>query len=215
MAAALLAVGVVGGCASTEDEEVRKLRARSTYEQGLGNLAESRVALGMAGLKEAVQLDPRNATYRNALGVVYLDMRRPAEAQAEFQKATELEPGFAEAHHNLGLAFAEQKRYEQAIAAYRRALSLPMYATPEIAYYNLGNAYLGLNQPRDAEDAFRAAVQINPKLTGAYYQLGMILTQGGRRDEAKAAFRAARDLEPASPFGRAAGEALKTLGEGG
>jgi superkiller protein 3 len=90
-----------------------------------------------------------------------------------------------------------------------------MYRTPDVAYYNLGNAYLALKKPREAEEAYRAAIQLNPKLAGAYYQLGLMLTQEGRRDEARTAFRAARDLDPGSPFGRAAGEALRTLGEGG
>ncbi len=37
----------------------------------------------------------------------------------------------------------------------------------------------------------------------------------GRKEEAKAAFRKAKDLDPASEAGRAATEALKMMGEGG
>ena len=48
--------------------------------------------------------------------------------------------------HNLGLSFAEQGRYEEAIAAYRKALSMPIYPTPEVGYYNLGRAYAQINK---------------------------------------------------------------------
>src|SRR3989337_4351119 len=70
LAAALV---LLNGCTSTKDEEVRKLQARATYEQAVRNLTENRLALGMAALKEALQLDPENAQYHNTLGLVLLN----------------------------------------------------------------------------------------------------------------------------------------------
>jgi type IV pilus assembly protein PilF len=214
LAGLLLAVGLVG-CASTADDEVRKIRARALYEQGLRSLSDKQVSLGLISLKEAVQLDPDNPSYRNALGVLYLDLRKPAEAETEFRKAIQLDPSYAEVEHNLGLAFAEQGRYEPAIAAYRKALSLPLYSTPEVAYYNMGVAYTRLGQSREAEESLRTAIQLEPKLGAAYYQLGVLFSGSGRRDDARAAFKRAREIDPTSAFGQAASEALKTLGEGG
>jgi tetratricopeptide (TPR) repeat protein len=213
-AAGLLAVGVLlaSGCTSARDLEVRRLQARSAYEQGLSNLEEKRLALGLASLKEAVRLEPGHAIYRNALGVVLLDMGKPKEAEAEFRRAIRIDSSYAEAHHNLGLSLAEQGRLVDAVSSYRRALSLPVYPTPEVGYYNLGNAYLRLNRPGEAEEAFRTAIQLSPRLIAAYYGLGIVLAGGGRREEARAAFATARDLDPTSPFGQAAGEALKALG---
>jgi len=213
--ALFLGVLLLSSCASSQDEQVRRLRARSLYEQGLRSLADRQLSVGLSSLKEAVQLDPGNPIFHNALGVLLLDLRKPAEAEAEFQKAVGLDPNYAEAHHNLGLSFAEQGRYEQAIAAYRKALSLPVYPTPEVGYYNLGRAYAQVNKLQEAEEALRTAIQLEPKLAAAHYQLGVVLTSTGRREEAMGAFRRARDLDPASPFGQAAVEALKTLGEGG
>jgi Tfp pilus assembly protein PilF len=215
LAGLLAGLVLLAGCASTADEEVRKLRARALYEQGLRNLSDKQVSLGLSSLREAVQLDPEAPAYHNALGVLLLDLRKPAEAEAEFRKATGLDPNYAEAEHNLGLAFAEQGRYDEAIPAYRKALSMPVYSTPEIAYYNLGRAYAQVGKPKEAEEALRTAIQLEPKLGAAYYQLGLVLTGAGRRDEAKAAFQKARDVDPSSPFAPAAAEALKTLGDGG
>lgn len=206
---------VLASCASSQEEEVRHLRARSLYEQGLQGLADRQPARGLSALKEAVQLDPGNPIFHNALGVLLLDLRKAPEAQTEFEKAVALDPSYGEAHHNLGLAFAEQGRYEQAIAEYRKALSLPIYPTPEVGYYNLGRAYAQISKFQEAEEALRTAIQLQPKLPASYYQLGVVLTRTDRQEEAKAAFRRARDLDPASPFGQAAVEALKTLGEGG
>src|SRR5262245_43521415 len=203
-------------CVTSQDEEVQRLRARATYEQGLSHLNEKRVALGLASFQEAVRLDPTSAVYRNSLGVVLLHyLGRPAEALAEFQKAIELDPSYAEAYTNLGVTLAQQGKWEDAVAAYRKAISLPIYPTPEVAYANLGWAYLNLEKPREAEESYRTAIQLQPKFAQAYYFLGVVLDRQGRREEAKAAFRSARDLDPDSPFGRKAEDLLKGMGEGG
>ncbi len=213
---ALAGTLLAAGCTSSKDQEVQRLRARATYEQGLSHLNEQRISLGLTSIQEAVHLDPESALYRNTLGVVFLHyLARPAEAQAEFQKALEINPSYAEAQANLGIALAQQGRWQDAVLAYRKALSLPIYPTPELAYANLGWAYLSLNRLKEAEEAYRAAIQLQPKFTQAYYFLGVVLEQEGLRTEAKAAFRSARDLDPDSAFGRKAGELLRKLGEGG
>jgi Tfp pilus assembly protein PilF len=213
-AAAVAAVAAIG-CASAEKErEVQRLQAQASYEQGIKHLQDKRISLGLVSLQQAIALDPGNTTYHNALGVVYLDMRRPVEAQAAFQKAAELNPSNAEAHHNVGLALAEQGKFDLAIAGYRKALAIPTYTTPEIAYNNMGNAYFGQQKYREAEEAYRAALQLNAKLPSALYGLGMALSRQGRPEDAKTVLRSARDLDTSSPFAQAAAEALKALGDG-
>ena len=179
------------------------------------NLTENRLALGMAALKEAIQLDPDNAQYHNTLGLVYLNLGRPTEGQAEFQTAVDLDKSSPDMEHNLGISLAQQESSAEAIASYKKALSFPTYTTPEVAYYNMGEAYIRLGKPQEAQESFRAAIQLEPTMVAAHYGLGLALSQGGRRDDAKASFRQARDLDPASPFAELAKNALKQLGDGG
>jgi Tfp pilus assembly protein PilF len=211
----IAALLLLSGCAAKRDEEVRKLQARATYEQAVRNLSENRLALGMAALKEALQLDPDNAQYHNTLGLVLLNLDRPVDAQAEFQTAVDLDKTSPDLQHNVGVALAQQKRFDDAIAAYKKALTFPTYTTPEVAYYNMGEAYIRQGKPQEAQESFRAALQLEPTMVAAHYGLGLALSQGGRKDEARAAFRQARDLDPASPFSELAKNALKQLGDGG
>jgi len=218
LVALLLATFVLApgaGCTSTQDEDVRKLQAKNTYENAVRNLSDNRLALGMASLKEAIQLDPDNAQFHNTLGLVYLNLGRPIDGQAEIQAALDLDKNNPDYHHNLGIALAQQSRFEDAIAAYKKALSFPTYTTPEVAYYNMGEAYIRLQKPQEAEESFRAAIQLEPVMIAAHYGLGLALSQAGRRDDAKAAFRKARDIDPASPFSELSKNALKQLGDGG
>src|SRR5262245_59541640 len=62
---ALLTVVGLAGCRSSKEQQVQRLQARATYEQGLSHLKEGRVSLALASLQEAVRLDPGAALYHN------------------------------------------------------------------------------------------------------------------------------------------------------
>jgi len=203
-------------CATTSaDDEMRKLEARSAYEAGVKSISEGRVSLGLSSLRQAAEVEPQNALYRNAVGAVLLNLGRFPDAQVEFQKAVELDPTYADAYHNLGSAYAEQGKWEEAITAYKKALAQTIYSTPETTYNNLGYAYWALDRRTEAEEAFRAALQLEPKLVPSHFWLGVLLQKEGRKDEARQHFQAARDLEPASLLGKRAAEVLKAIGDGG
>ena len=125
------------------------------------------------------------------------------------------DPQYADTIFHLGTALAEQRRWEDAAAAYRRAIALPRLSTPDLAYQNLGLALYHLKRYREAEESLRFALHLEPQLQAAHYSLGLVLAAGSRRDEARAAFRRARELGADSPFGQAAVKQLKELGEGG
>jgi Tfp pilus assembly protein PilF len=212
---ACLVTAALAGCAAGKAAQVTRLQAQSAYERGLTDLAEGRTSLGLAALQEAAQLDPSVPLYHNALGLLYINLKRQPDALEAFKRAVELDGNYGEAQHNLGVAYAEGGRWEEAIRAYRRALSLPGYANQEVAYHNLGWAYFNVGRLQEAEESFRLVLRIDPNMASAHYQLGLVLLKGGRRDGAKAAFRRARELAPDTPFGLAAQEHLKALGEGG
>ena len=213
--AVLLASLWLGGCATTEPTGVQRLQARASYESGLAHLRDKQPALALNAIQEAIALDGTVAVYRNALGLLYLELRRPDLALDEFRKATEIDPHYAEAHLNTGIALAETSRWEEAVVAYRRAIAMPTLAVPHVAYQNLGLALYHLKQYRDAEQALKFALSLEPQMEAAYYNLGLVFVAEGRKDEAKAAFRRVRDLAPQSPFGQAAVGQLRALGEGG
>ena len=217
LAVVALMVGLwIAGCATSEEaQEVQRLQARAAYERGLTHIRENQAALALAALQEAISLDGTVAVYRNALGVLYLQLGRPDKALEEFQRAVELEEGYAEALLNVGIAHAEMGQWEEAVSSYRKAVALPTLPTPHIAYQNLGLSLYHLKRYREAEEALRFAIGLDPRLEAAFYNLGLVFSAEGRNDDAKAAFRRVRDLAPESPFGQAAAERLKALGEGG
>jgi len=211
----LIALGLaVSACASSKPvSDVDRLRAQAAYERGLTHLQERQPAQAMAALQEAVAINGGVAVYRDALGLVLLEMGRPDLAIEHLQRAVEIDPKYADAHFHLGTALAEARRWEDAVASYRQALTLPTLTVPDLAQQNLGLALYNLKRYRDAEQALRFAISLDPQMQAAYYNLGLVFVAENRKEEARAAFRRARQLGPNSPFGQAAFERLKALGD--
>lgn len=209
---------VLAGCATGRTAEVKQLQARAAYERGVKDLEEGRTALGLAALQEAVTLDPDTALYHHWLGLAYLNLKNPQflpKAVEALKRALELNPNNGDTQTSLGVAYAEQGKWAEAVQQYRKALDLPGYGNVEMTYHNLGWAYYNLNRLSEAEESFRLILKLDPKAPSAHYMLGVVLLKAGRRDEAKVEFRWARELAPETPFGLAAQQHLKALGEGG
>jgi Tfp pilus assembly protein PilF len=210
---ALIAAVLASGCASAGPKEADRLRAQAAHERGWAHFQDRQASAALVAFQEAVALDPTSAEYRNALGFLYLELQRPDQALEHFKRAVDLNPGLADAHLNLGIALAEGRRWEEAVSAYRKALTFPTLRSPYVANNNLGLALYHLKRHAEAEDALRFAIGLEPEQEAAYYNLGLVLAAMTRTDEAKAAFRRVREIGQDSPFGQAARDRLRALGD--
>ena len=206
--------GLLAACATGRVTEMQRLQAQNSYERALNQINQGQTALAMSSLQEATGLNPGMALYHDTLGMLLLDLGRMDQAVAELKRAVDLDPHRGDTYFHLGTALAEARRWDGAVAAYRKAIAQPSLTVTDYAHQNLGLALFHLGRYREAEDALRFALSVDPDLQAAYYNLGLVLTAEKRPDEAKAFFRRARQIAPESPFGRAAVERLRALGEG-
>jgi tetratricopeptide (TPR) repeat protein len=183
-----------------EDEPAFKVRmAQSLMKAG-------RTAEAMAELDEAIAMHPDNAPLRLHYGQMAFRAGRFADAEAAFRKALELDPYLTDARNYLGAVLQELGRYADAEEQYERALEDLAYPTPELLHLNLGLLYLDMRRAQEGIDALRRAVEIDPKLYKAHYELASAL-------EARGDFReAAREYEVAAPGYRNYGDYYYRLG---
>ena len=216
LAVLCLAVGY-GACstAPVAPPLTQRLQAQAAYERGLGHLRDKQSSLALAAFREAVALDGTVPAYHNSLGLLLLELRRPDMAVDHFERSLILDPNYADAYLNLGIALAEMGRWQEAVPQYRKALAIPALGAQSVAHQNLGLALYHLRQYPEAEAELRFAIALDPHMEAAYYNLGLLLLATGRRGDARVAFQHVRDLAPETPFGRAASEQLRRLGDGG
>jgi tetratricopeptide (TPR) repeat protein len=122
------------------------------------------------------------------------------QAQAA-QQVIQKTPKSAEAYYNLGLSYHYAIDLEKAIVAYQEAIRLnPKYDSP---YINLGLLRLQIGQADEAEQLFRKVLTLpdryeNPASshTIAHYNLAVILSRKGQKQEALASVQQALAITP-------------------
>lgn len=95
----------------------------------LNNLAEALATAGfqeegVAVLRRAVALAPRNPTVRGQLGAALASLGRTSEAEVEMREAIRLDPARAEHVFNLALLLSRTGRLEEAKPWFRRFLEI-------------------------------------------------------------------------------------------
>ena len=212
---------VLAGCATTsttgvqDTKDMKVLQARAAYDRGVKHMDAREIAAAFNAFREAVLLDDGVAHYHDALGVAFLQLQRPDLALPRFERALALDPNFGNALFHVGLTLTEMRRWADAADTLKRAVAMPMLPVPQLAWQALAVALLNLGQLNEAEGALRFAINLDPEMSSAHYNLGLVLVAANRKDEARTAFRRARQLAPESAFGQAAAERLKALGNGG
>ena len=146
-----------------------------------------------------------------ALGALFKQMGRSADALTPMQKAAALSPGDVEAHYNLGVTLQDMGRLIEAEGSYRRALKInPNYAD---AHVNLGVILQELGRLDEAEASYRRALQVRPDYAKAHSNLGAILQKLSRFGEAEASYRRALQINPDNAETHSNfGSALKNMG---
>jgi TolB-like protein/DNA-binding winged helix-turn-helix (wHTH) protein/Flp pilus assembly protein TadD len=177
-------------------------------EQVLARLSPDRVDVGRRQTQNA---DAYEAYLRGR----YLQSRRTpatnAAAIEQYDRAITLDAGYALAWSGLTLTYAASAlngdgRPLEVWPLARDAAARAVRANP-----NLGEAQLALGYVkwlldwdwRAAESALRVAVRIDPSNAAAHRSLGHALSQSGKHEEAQAAMRRARELEPLEPANHA------------
>lgn len=190
----LLVVLLLGGCAgaptskdnsysgtttSAGNETQERHRARIHTDLGAGYFAQKQLAVSLEEFSTAARIDPNYAPAQNGLGLVYAALREDDQAEASFRRAIQLDSGNSESHNNYGTFLCSRNRIDESVKEFLTALKNPLYATPETAWLNAGTCALKKGDDKNAETYFLNALQAQPGLRSANYQLANIYFNRG------------------------------------
>ena len=145
----------------------------ATYVETLGEIDR---LLGnatplMKELTAAAELDPGNPEIDMAFGLAYQARGDLGKSAEYFRRALRKKPDYAEAHNNLGVVLSHLGRGDEAVREFEAAASDVLYATPEVAYYNLGEEYRRRKDFPKAEQMYRRSISLNDRYADAYLRL--------------------------------------------
>lgn len=137
-------------------------------------------------------IEPRSlARLHYNLGVCGYRLGRADKAIAELKTAIDLRDGkYSEASYALGMAESERENWAKARAAFLDALKTNDRNGE--AWFDLAFAYLGENDLKNAEAAFRNAIRLKSiDAPLSHNNVGVMLAMRGEIEAAKAEFKAA------------------------
>jgi tetratricopeptide (TPR) repeat protein len=161
------------------------------FEQYASREASSRLAAGAATRGETA---PEKLLYEE--GEAAYAAGNYQSAVENFSKAVGLKPNWAEAHYALALSLIEMENLKAAIEELKQVVKLkPSYQLTVMSNYNLGNAYFDLGEFKEAIEAYKHAIELNPELSRPHNNLGLAYAASDQLAEAIPEFERAVKLK--------------------
>ncbi|MBA3732148.1 MAG: type IV pilus biogenesis/stability protein PilW [Gammaproteobacteria bacterium] len=149
----------------------------------------NRLRLALDKVNDSLTQAPQYASAHNVTALIYERLGQAELAQRHFSRALELSPDDPSARNNYGKFLCTQGRLREAEANFLAAADNPGNASPDVAYTNAGLCALRIPDLERAAQYFTAALNANPTMPTALYQVARIGYEKGRFPEAR------RDLQ--------------------
>ncbi|MGR8919351.1 MAG: type IV pilus biogenesis/stability protein PilW [Gammaproteobacteria bacterium] len=140
----------------------------------------------LSKIDKALEANPRNVAAHNAMGLLRARLGQYDDADAAFRRALAIDPGDAPTRNNYGQFLCQRARYEEGEAQFLEVIGNPLYRFPAAAYSNAGTCAMDAGDLDRAENHFRAALKIDPRLAPALIQMSDISFRLGRYLPARA-----------------------------
>ncbi|HVT93305.1 MAG TPA: tetratricopeptide repeat protein [Bryobacteraceae bacterium] len=153
-------------------------------------------------LQTAIEIQPGISDYHLELSRVLHDLNLPREQRSELEIAVRLDPKSAGAHYALATLLKNEGRIDASKAEYARVRDLRQSEVTRDLALGYMRTGVRLGKAGDYSSAvihLRKAVEANPQLTEAWFDLAGALMQKGDVDEAIQTFPQALRLEPGWP----------------
>jgi len=156
------------------------------------------------------QMEPKNPTFSDLLGRLYLEAQRSDLAESAFRACLRLDPDYPAAHEGLAQVFEVQGHPSEAASQYRRAVALDQ-VSPRWER-SLASFYFREERFAEADSAIRLWLAFDSTHAEWYRNLGLTLHWLGRDAEAEGFYRRAVALDSVAADSAAAADASVGLG---
>jgi len=147
-----------------------------------------------AAAMRARELDEKLPEVHYALGSVYSESGKNAEAVVVLRRALELAPNSDEAYRRLGGAYQALGRKAEAIDALKKAVGVNPYFW--LNHNVLGDAYLRFGETEPALDEFKRVTELEPRNPVGYNNIASAYFAQGKWEECVPAYEQAIKLQP-------------------
>lgn len=210
--------------------------ARADFEQAMDYYKTGKFLEAASEFQGLVDEQPDYADGHFMLGICFMKVDKPGDAEKAFLKAIELNPDKFQYYYNLAHAYQTQKNYAKAVSTLNNAEGLAPDDQKPAVYKLRGFAYAAQKSWDEAVDDLERAVKAKPdgttqvQLGKAYFAMGDYATAAARLHKAikskpsaethrllaealmNLAAKATSEAEKTAKYTEALAEAKKSLG---
>ena len=199
----ILAVMVAAtGCSTTETGALQsnpQTAADLNAELGLAYMEQGKNEEALKKLQHALELNPDSANANHYIAELYRKLGKNPEAEEHYRKALSVAPSDPMLLNNYGVFLCSQHRLDEALKKFLAAVKQPFYKTPEVAYDNAGLCALQIPDMAKAEEYFRSALRLNPRMPDALYELADLSFEQDKYLNARAFVQRYTDVATPNP----------------
>lgn len=175
-----LVVALLAGCASSGGGSEGTPRMDSTRAQAVARIhtelaasyyERAQYAISLQEIDKALQAASDYSQAYNVRALVRMALREDEQADADFRRSLQLDNKNSETYNNYGSFLCQRGRAKESIRQFQEALKNPLYATPEVAYANLGMCSKKAGLMKEVENNLQRALVLRPGMPEALYGL--------------------------------------------
>ena len=179
-----VAVLLLAGCASSaerqaEQDKINKLAETHVF-LGSSYMQRGQLDVAKEELDKALKIAPDYSQANNIMAVLQWRFKNYDKAERLFRKSLASDENNASAQHNYGAFLCDHGKITEGVQHFDVAAANPLYPYAAEVNLNAGVCLMKKPAPAAAEKYFREALRLNPKLSGALYQMAQISLDSGQ-----------------------------------
>jgi len=177
--AALLMLSLLTGCVTEKafpEPEVKSDEERSKIHADLSAnyLQRGQLDVAIVEINKSLELDQNNKSANYVMALIQIKLRKPEKSETYFKKAIKQPDPLASAQHDYGNLLCRNGEYKKAEDLYKDLLGNVLYKARARLLSNVGACFFKQEKYREAENAMRQSLRINPNSPDALLQMSRI-----------------------------------------
>ena len=185
-----LLLSLLTGCVTEKafpEPEVQPAEDRSKIHADLAGqyLQRGQLEVAIEEINKSLDLDKNNRSANYVMALIQIQLNKPEKSERYFKKAIEKPDPLPSAQHDYANQLCRKGEYQKAEDLYGALLENPLYKARARLLMNVGACFYKQEKYKEAENAMRQSLRINPNSPTALMQMAKISFVNGKTLETR------------------------------